>query len=204
MSDNNSQIKLSDNWQEDVLSFWFEELTPKQWYQSTKMIDNRIRKQFEPLIALLSNRSANSLKAEMTADIKANITADPRKLLAAIITLDQFPRNIYRGSPNAFAYDPLALDLAVYTVNEGVDSTMNQSERQFCYMPFMHAENEDAQNKSLELFKTLGVKGGIDSAIEHRNIVLQFGRFPHRNDVLERQSTEEEIQYLINAKRFGQ
>jgi len=192
MSDDISQIKLHDNWQDDVLSFWFEELTPKQWYQSTKSVDDTIRNQFEPLIALVSNRPANTLGT------------DARKLLAATIVLDQFPRNIYRGSPEAFACDPLALDLAMRTVNEGLDSTMSQSERQFAYMPFMHAENLETQNRSVKLFNALGVKGGIDAAVEHRNIIVQFGRFPHRNDVLGRPSTEEEIQYLANAKRFGQ
>lgn len=196
MSDDRSIIKLHDNWQDDVLSYWFKELTPKQWYQSTKTVDDTIRNKFEPLIALLANCPADSLKA--------NLGTNPHKLLAATIVLDQFPRNIYRGSPKAFAYDPLALSLAIHTVDEGLDGAMTQSERQFCYMPFMHAEDIDAQNRSLELFDALGRKGGIDSALEHRNIIVQFNRFPHRNDVLKRQSSDEEIQYLTTAKRFGQ
>lgn len=196
MSDDKQQDKLhgklANGWQDDVLNFWFEELTPKQWYQSTKMVDDTIRNQFEPLICLVANHTPSTL------------SADSRMLLAATIVLDQFPRNIYRGSPKAFAYDPLALDMAKHIVNEGLDSTMSQAERQFCYMPFMHSEDLDTQNQSLDLFNRLGNQGGIDSAVEHRDIIVQFGRFPHRNDVLKRQSTPEETQYLANAKRFGQ
>ncbi|MEE9335901.1 MAG: DUF924 family protein [Granulosicoccaceae bacterium] len=200
MSDGKPQDKLHDKmpdvlhskWQYDVLSFWFEELTPKQWYQSTNAVDDTIRNQFERLIALIASSSSDFLGL------------DARKLLAAIIVLDQFPRNIYRGSPAAFEYDQIALDLAEYAVTHGFDSRMSQSERQFCYTPFMHSENIETQNQSLELFNSLGNKGAISAAIEHRDIIEQFGRFPHRNKVLNRQSTQEEIQYLTHAKRFGQ
>ena len=186
------QSRLQKFWQDEVLTFWFEELTPKQWYQSTKRVDDTIRNQFEPLISRIADYTPTSLGNE------------PRKLLAATIVLDQFPRNSYRGTPKAFAYDPFALEIASHTINEGLDREMSQAERQFCYMPFMHTEDLDTQNQSLALFNKLGTKGGIDAAIEHRDIIVQFGRFPHRNKVLGRQSTPEEIEYLTSAKRFGQ
>ena len=118
---------LDDNWQDKVLGFWFDELTPKQWYQSTQAIDNTIRQKFEPLITRLAKSTPNSLGS------------DPRVLLASTIVLDQFPRNIYRGSANAFAFDNYALAITTHTVSCAFDRTMTQSEKQFCYMPFMQS-----------------------------------------------------------------
>jgi len=184
--------KLHSNWQNDVLSFWFETLTPKQWFQSSKTVDDAIQNQFEPLIDSVAQQ-ASSIQG-----------LDSHSQLAAILVLDQFPRNCYRGSPKAFDYDPIALTIAQGVTAQGLDSAMSQPERQFCYMPFMHSENLAHQNQSLELFNNLGVEGGISSAVEHRDIITQFGRFPHRNEVLSRQSTREELEYLTDAKRFGQ
>jgi len=183
---------LDSDWHQKVLGYWFDELTPKQWYVSTKAIDDTIQQRFEPLITVLASTEPETLGR------------DAHKLLAGTIVLDQFPRNIYRGSSQAFAYDPTALKMAEYCVAMKLDQNLSATERQFSYMPFMHSENLEKQQTSVELFTQLGTRQGAESAIEHRDIVAQFGRFPHRNDVMKRQSTEQELAYLANAKRFGQ
>jgi len=183
---------VDSDWHEKVLRFWFEELTPKQWYVSTKTIDGTIQQRFESLITALANTAPSSH------------SLDAHRVLAATIVLDQFPRNIHRGSAQAFAYDHNALAVARYSIDNQLDAGLNNSERQFSYMPFMHSENLENQNTSVSLFTELDNKAGLDSALEHRDIIAQFGRFPHRNDVLNRRSTPEEIDYLATAKRFGQ
>ncbi len=183
---------LDDNWQNRVLEFWFEELTPKDWYGSTPELDKSITEQFEPLLKSLAQTDPESFEQ------------DSRKLLAAIIVLDQFSRNIYRGTANAFDADLHAQKLTEYAVKNKLSAGMSDTEKHFCYMPLMHAEDLEKQDQSVALFEQGGNSNAIKHALEHRDIIKQFGRFPHRNGALNRESTAAEKEYLKTASTYGQ
>ena len=132
--------------------------------------------------------------------------SSPRRRLALILLLDQFPRNIYRGSARAFAQDLRALSLTVSGMQFGADATLDPVERLFFYMPLMHAESLDVQEESVAAFRRLleeapaelrtTFEGHLQDALLHRDIIARFGRFPHRNRVLGRESTPDEVQWL--------
>ena len=119
--------------------------------------------------------------------------------LAEIIVLDQFSRNIYRGTPLSFAYDPLALALAQEAITAKANQSLNPDQKAFLYMPFMHSESPAIHEIALELFKEPGLESNLDFEIRHKTIIDRFGRFPHRNEILGRQSTGEEISFLKEA-----
>jgi uncharacterized protein (DUF924 family) len=172
------------NWQDDVIGFWFGELKPEQWFKKDDAVDHTIRARFGGLHARLSGRSASDL-------LESNETA-----LAAIIVLDQFSRNMFRGSPRSFAQDALALDVAKQAIAKGLSESMNEDERYFLYMPFMHAEDIADQNRCVELFEALDKDEALKYARMHRDIIARFGRFPHRNDLLGRNTTDTEQAHL--------
>lgn len=182
---------ISDNWHEDVLKFWFEELEPKQWYMSSKELDASITERFKQLVLALSE------------NLPSNVKDQSEKCLAAIICFDQFSRNIFRGEGKAFAFDDLALELAVYIIDNGWDKAMDPTRKQFAYMPFMHSEDIAVQKRALVIFKNMGEKT-FEYAKKHHDIIEKFGRYPHRNACLGRENTPEEIEYLKDAERFGQ
>ncbi|MEW7007301.1 DUF924 family protein [Lentilitoribacter sp. EG35] len=182
---------VPENWHNDVLSFWFSELTPKQWYISDDDLDKLIKQRFGLILAELSD--------QLPDDIMQNAN----KCLAAILCFDQFTRNIYRGSGKAFAQDEKALKLSQHIIDQGWDKTMGPMHQQFVYMPFMHAEDIEMAKISLEFFSLMGEEA-IKAAQDHFNIIEKFGRYPHRNEVVGRFSSPEEIEYLKNAQRFGQ
>ena len=156
---------------------------------SNEEIDNKISLRFRQTHSALMNQPTP--QGEPT----------PQWALAAVIVLDQFSRNMFRGDKAAFAGDPSALKITKAAIAGEFDKTMSAQQRQFLYMPLMHSENLEDQDRCVELFTELGLQ---QHAIEHRDIVARFGRFPHRNAVLGRESTAVEIEYLKNAKRFGQ
>lgn len=176
-------------WPHTVLTFWYEELTKKDWFMSSPALDKTISLRFEALHSQLSHED------------KLPDNADPTIALANVIVLDQFSRNIYRGSEKAFASDPVALRLTKQAIERQLDVGMNTNEKQFLYMPLMHSESLADQQLSLTYFTELGLGEPADDHIE---LIRRFGRFPHRNELLDRQSTLEEIEYLKNGKRFGQ
>lgn len=182
---------ISKNWHNDVLTFWFDELTPQQWYTSDDKLDELIKQRFGSTLAILSD--------QLPDDVMQN----SHKCLAAIICFDQFTRNSYRGSGKAFAQDEKALKLAQHIVEMRWDKSMDPMQQQFAYMPFMHAEDIHMAEVSLKFFSQMGDES-LKSAQEHYDIIKQFGRYPHRNEVLGRFSSPEEIDYLKNAQRFGQ
>lgn len=181
-----SSKKLPAGWVDDVLQFWFEELKPAEWFSSHAHLDERIRQRFGAL--------CEALRSEPPA----LDDADARTLLAAIIVFDQFPRNIYRKTPAAYASDEHALALARVAVETGKDRSLPPMPRHFIYMPFMHSEDLRAQEQSLRLFSELGIADGVKYARHHHDVVKRFGRFPHRNDILGRHSTSEELEFLKN------
>jgi uncharacterized protein (DUF924 family) len=170
---------------EEVLHFWFEELAPKQWFKPDPALDQEIARRFSDLHHALAQ------------DVPADWVATPRAMLAAVIALDQFPRNMFRGTARAFATDHLALATAQEAIARGSDRALSVAERQFLYLPFEHAEDPAMQARSVALYQALGDKEGLDYARRHKAIIDRFGRFPHRNAALRRVSTAEELDFLM-------
>jgi uncharacterized protein (DUF924 family) len=180
---------MSDRWIEDVIHFWFEELEPANWFTGSGRIDARIRERYEALYERLRGASSDSY-------------ATPQACLAAVIALDQFPRNIHRNSPRAYEADDLALSISQYAIGRGFDQQLTSQQRMFLYMPLQHSENSTAQARSIELFAQLDDKGALGYAQQHKEVIDRFGRFPHRNVVLGRPSTAEELEFLRTHKGF--
>ena len=169
---------------DDVLGFWFEELTPDDWFGGGETVDNRIRDRFLALHEALRD------------DVPESWRATARGMLAAVIALDQFPRNMYRNDSRAFAADEAALALATEAIERGLDRTMTSDERKFLYLPFEHSEDPQVQARSVELFATFDDDETLGYAVRHQEIIDRFGRFPHRNEALGRESTPEELEFL--------
>ncbi|WP_438747733.1 DUF924 family protein [Pararhizobium sp. O133] len=169
---------------EDVLAFWFDELSPDDWFKPQVEVDQRCEELF---------RGAH---LTMARALPPEWRVTPSARLAAIILLDQIPRNIYRGTPLAFATDGLALREARLALNAGANLEVAANWRPFFYLPFEHSENLVDQTLSVKLFTELGDADNLDFAIRHCEIIRQFGRFPHRNAALGRLSTEAEINFL--------
>ena len=170
---------------EAVLSFWFEETKPYQWYRRNDKFDADIARRFGALHEAAANGKLEVWRAH------------PRYSLSLILILDQFSRNLYRDTPRAFAEDAHALGVAREALARHFDRLVDDKRRAFFYMPFMHAENLSVQEECVRLFKArLPTTMNVPFAVEHRDIVKRFGRFPHRNDVFGRRSTPEEIAFL--------
>lgn len=180
---------VATDWPTRVLNFWFAELTPQDWFVSSDTVDAAIGMRFGDVIAWVA-----------AAPIDALETTD-EATRAAIIVLDQFPRNIYRARPEAFATDDKALALADRFVGLGRDAGLSVDERLFVYLPFEHSERLSDQDRSVALFEALGDKTYLDFARKHRDVISRFGRFPHRNSVLGRISTPEEVAFLESEGR---
>ena len=174
----------TEDWVDGVLRFWFEETGPKQWFEKSDAFDAEVRRRFLELHETLAARPPQAL------------LADARTALAAVIVLDQMSRNVFRGSPRAFAADAKALELADAAITQGFDRGMTRDERLFVYLPFEHAESREAQARSVALMAGLGDPELTKYAEMHKVIIDRFGRFPHRNAVLGRPSTPEEIEFL--------
>ncbi|PZO52930.1 MAG: DUF924 domain-containing protein [Phormidesmis priestleyi] len=189
-----------DDRAEAVLRFWFGEPTGpdhghyrKAWFIKNDDFDTQIRQHF------LSDY------AKAAAGEYADWIANPACAVALLLLLDQFPRNLFRGQPQSFASDPQALSVAQHLVTTGADKTLIPVHRFFVYLPFEHSENIEHQHQCVQLMQTFisecpnlddGLKGGLDYAIRHRDVIQRFGRFPHRNEILKRQSTPAEIAFL--------
>ncbi len=179
-----------------VLDFWF--LAPDnpghgqsraEWFRKDDAFDAQIRERFG---ALIDTAIDGGLR---------DWAATPRGALAQILVLDQFTRNVYRGTPRAFAGDPQALALAVALTQNGQDQELEPTLRAFVYMPFEHAEDLAMQARAVELFQLLaqsreGFESTLDYAQRHQEVIARFGRFPHRNAILGRDSTPEELAFL--------
>lgn len=179
------------NWEGEVLNFWFKELTPKQWFISNPEGDELIKNKFHDLVIKLAD--------DLPEDTKSSVD----KSLAAILCFDQFTRNIFRSQAQAFSYDHLALSLSQHIIEMGWDKEMDNPHKQFTYMPLMHSEDINIQKQSLVMFRAFD-DDIFKFAQDHHDIIEKYGRYPHRNECLGRQSTPEELEYLKDAQRFGQ
>jgi len=167
-----------------ILHYWFDELQPRDWWRKDAELDRAIARRFGD-----THRAA--ARGELFA-----WRDHPRGRLAEIIVLDQFSRQIHRDTPDAYACDRMALVLAQEALRAGADQALQGAERAFLYMPFMHAESLAMQDISVRLFDQPGLEGNLRFALAHRDIIVRFGRYPHRNAVLGRASTAEELDFL--------
>ena len=182
---------------EDILKFWFSERATKYWFKSTDAYDATIRLEFEPTAIALAAQQAE----KKTAHPWEALT--PEAHLALIIALDQFPRNMYRATPAAYAWDKYALGAAKRMIKGKSDLYLSQEQRPFAYMPFMHSELLADQKECVRLSDArLEDEGTLKAAKTHRDIIVKFGRFPHRNDVLGRETLPEE-QIFIDRGGFS-
>jgi uncharacterized protein (DUF924 family) len=168
----------------DVIKFWFEEIDPKQrWIKDPK---------FD---ALITQRFGSLYKKAANGELK-NWRKSAKGSLAEIIILDQFSRNIFRDTPNAFATDALALEASKEAIANGFDKEINTEYLSFLYMPFMHSESKEIHKIAINLFNKAGIENSYEYELRHKAIIDRFGRYPHRNKILGRESTEEEIEFL--------
>ena len=167
----------------EVLHFWFDELGEARWFEKSEHTDAQIRERF----LWLHER----LVADEGIDCMTR-----QQLLAAVIVLDQFSRNLFRDTPRAYAADPIARRLARRAIAQGLDVGMTAQERMFLYLPFEHSEDRADQALAVELLSQLGNAEWTGYALKHKAIIDRFGRFPHRNAILNRDSSADEVECL--------
>lgn len=169
---------------QQILDFWFEEIEPAYWWKKDDVFDALLMERFAEI-------HASACRCELS-----EWRRQPAGRLAEVIVLDQFSRNMFRGSALAFANDAMALTLAQEAIACGADQALTPTQRVFLYMPFMHSESLQIHELAVELFRSSGKPGNLDFELKHKRIIEKFGRYPHRNEVLGRQSTAEEIKFL--------
>ena len=180
-------MSLSPDHVKNVLSFWFEQSGREKWFKSSDGFDADVRKRFETLSISLAARRA--MRPE-----------NPDEGLAMILCLDQFPRNMYRGTPAAFAWDAQALACADIMIERGWDLKLKQDPRSFVYMPYMHAEDIAMQVKCVDLTdRRLDSENQLFHAKAHMQLIEKFGRFPHRNKILGLESTPLDLTFLADG-----
>lgn len=168
----------------EVIKFWFEDIEPKQRFVKDQQFDEQIVERFS---ALHHRASAGELYLWRE---------HPLDSLAEIIILDQFSRNMFRDQAAAFAYDSLALVLAQEAIRKKFDAELTPTQKAFLFMPFMHSESKEIHEIALFLFDRPGLEDNYNFELKHKAIIDRFGRYPHRNAVLGRTSTPEELEFL--------
>lgn len=168
----------------DIINFWFEKIDPASWWKKDETFDQLIRDRFTDVYQ-------QAAKGELF-----EWRQDALGWLAEIIVLDQFPRNMFRDSAQAFATDTLAVILVQEAVANQVDKELTATQKSFLYMPLMHSESVLIHETAMDLFDQPGLESNLDFEKKHKAIIDRFGRYPHRNDVLGRVSTEEEVEFL--------
>ena len=169
---------------EEILNFWFKECKPELWFKKNEDFDQIIENRFSSVI-----EDAIAGKLGSWGESESGC-------LALIILLDQFTRNVFRDTPRAFAVDERALALSQLCCNKDYLTNPEIQRRQFMLMPMKHSENLAVQDAALPLFKKYALRKDYDYAEKHRDIIVRFGRFPHRNVILGRKSTNEELEFL--------
>ena len=172
----------------DVLDYWFSEKSKQFWFASTPQIDNEIKVRFESVWE-------KAVEGEYS---QWRETADGS--VALIVILDQLPLNMFRSDPKGFQTENMAVEVALNAINNGFDEELNDEKLLFLFMPLMHSENIDHQNLQVYLFDKYNFN--LEFSKHHRDLVKKFGRFPHRNEILGRMSTMEELDYLLSDNAF--
>ena len=172
----------------DVLDYWFSEKSKQFWFASTPQVDNEIKLRFESVWEKAAEGEYSQWRD----------TADGS--VALIVILDQLPLNMFRSDPKGFQTENMAVEVALNAINNGFDEELNDEKLLFLFMPLMHSENIDHQNLQVYLFDKYNFN--LEFSKHHRDLVKKFGRFPHRNEILGRMSTMEELDYLLSDNAF--
>jgi uncharacterized protein (DUF924 family) len=172
----------------DVLDYWFSEKSKQFWFASTPQVDNEIKLRFESVWEKAAEGEYSQWRE----------TADGS--VALIVILDQLPLNMFRSDPKGFQTENMAVEVALNAINNGFDEELNDEKLLFLFMPLMHSENIDHQNLQVYLFDKYNFN--LEFSKHHRDLVKKFGRFPHRNEILGRMSTMEELDYLLSDNAF--
>jgi uncharacterized protein (DUF924 family) len=172
----------------DVLDYWFSEKSKQFWFASTPQVDNEIKVRFESVWEKAAEGEYSQWRE----------TADGS--VALIVILDQLPLNMFRSDPKGFQTENMAVEVALNAINNGFDEELNDERLLFLFMPLMHSENIDHQNLQVYLFDKYNFN--LEFSKHHRDLVKKFGRFPHRNEILGRMSTMEELDYLLSDNAF--
>ncbi|MDF1646955.1 MAG: DUF924 domain-containing protein [Legionellaceae bacterium] len=175
---------------DNILDFWFNQLTPEQWWKKDIELDQLITSQF----SLIHHQAVQGELSTWRETAEGS--------LAEVIILDQFSRNMFRNIPKSFAYDGMALVLSQEAVRQKLEQQLSVLERSFLYMPFMHSESLHIHQQALHLFSEPGLEQTLAFEKQHFEIIKRFGRYPHRNDILQRVSTEEEKHFLTEHTGF--
>ena len=172
----------------DVLDYWFSEKSKQFWFASTPQVDNEIKVRFESVWEKAAEGEYSQWRD----------TADGS--VALIVILDQLPLNMFRSDPKGFQTENMAVEVALNAIKNGFDEELNDEKLLFLFMPLMHSENIDHQNLQVYLFDKYNFN--LEFSKHHRDLVKKFGRFPHRNEILGRMSTMEELDYLLSDNAF--
>ena len=172
----------------DIIDYWFSEKSKQFWFASTPSIDKEITSRYETVWEKAASGDLSSWGE----------TADGS--VALIIILDQFPLNMFRGKAKGFKTESIAVEVALNAIDNGFDEEMDNEKLLFLFMPLMHSENLDHQNLQVYLFEKYNFN--LEFSKHHRDLVKKFGRFPHRNEILGRMSTMEELDYLLSDNAF--
>jgi uncharacterized protein (DUF924 family) len=174
----------------DIIRFWFSDTDRRLWFRSTPAFDALIRTRFSALW-----RAARDTRLTHWED-------SPDGALALVIVLDQFPLHMFRNEPASFATEAAARQVADAAIGRGFDQRMTGAQKAFLYLPFMHSEHLPDQERAVSLFEAAGLEENLRWARHHRDIVRRFGRFPHRNNILGRPATAEEVRWLESPGAF--
>lgn len=172
----------------DIIDYWFSEKSKQFWFASTLSVDKEITSRYESVWEKAASGGLSSWGE----------TADGS--VALIIILDQFPLNMFRGKAKGFKTESMAVEVALNAIDNGFDEEMDNEKLLFLFMPLMHSENLDHQNLQVYLFEKYNFN--LEFSKHHRDLVKKFGRFPHRNEILGRMSTMEELDYLLSDNAF--
>ena len=171
----------------DIINFWFIELKANDWFKKDDQLDFLIKKRF---LSFHEKASKGELFGWRDSFFGR---------LAEIIILDQFSRNIFRGKPESFKFDNMALILAQEAIRSKVDQELSLEKKGFIYLPFMHSESKIIHEEAVKLFSQKGLEFGLEYELKHKVMIERFGRYPHRNEILGRKSTPEELEFLKSA-----
>jgi len=174
----------------ELLDYWFSEPVNRHWFKSTPAIDRDIAQRYMKLWQ-------QAAEGELDHWLQS-----PRTCLALILLFDQLPLNMFRGQAKSFSTEQQAIEACLYGLEQGYDQQLKQAQQAFFYMPLMHSEQLTHQQRSVELYQQAGLTENLRFARHHCQLIEQFGRFPHRNDILGRSSTEEEVRYLQSKHAF--
>ena len=173
-----------------LVDFWFSETASQYWFKSTEAFDRQLRDDYAGLWQQAKDGQLDSWEAQ------------PMGCLALVILLDQLPLNMFRGTAKSFSTEAQSRQVAALAIDRGFDVDMDSKQKGFLYMPFMHSEDLQDQERSVDLFEQPGLEDNYRFAKHHYGIVERFGRFPHRNEILGRESSGAEIEYLNSKQGF--